>query len=86
MSDSMLETAIGKIHGARGDYDYSYNTGTGEHTLRDRKTQEATVFSNVDAIEFTDGRYKCLGSLFGGLYKPDSGMAALAARLAREIN
>lgn len=86
MTDIRGEAGVERIPGKRSDFDYSYNTGTQEHTLVDKQTQQALTLKNVDIIEFADGRYKCVSSLFGGLYKADCGVAALTAGLARQIS
>ncbi len=76
------KTAV--VSGNRANFDYSYNRGANEHTLVDKASQSVTTLSDVEQIKFDDGCYKCLNSLFGGLYK-EGGVAAMTEQLTRDI-
>ena len=74
------------VNGVRAEFEYSYNTGSQEHTLLEKSTNVSTVLKGIDTIRFDDGCYRCVDSLFGGLYKKgDDSVARLAASLSREI-
>lgn len=86
MGDSNVGQATKVMSGVRSDFAYTYNTGSREHTLVEKSTNNTTVLTDIDTICFDDGSYRCIESLFGGLYKKgDEGVARLAASLSREI-
>lgn len=86
MGDLQIGQITKVMNGIRSEFEYSYNIGGREHTLIEKATNTETVLKDVDSIRFDDGCYRCVDSLFGGLYKKgDDSVTRLAASLSREI-